>query len=239
MQGHINGQPLVLGNLRLVQERGQSSPALEAALAQHAEQGRSVTLLADAHGVRAQFAVADTQRAHAPEAIAQLQALGITTVVLSGDNLATVQAIAREAGILEARGALLPEDKLNALAEMQQRLGATAMVGDGINDAPALARADIGFAMGGNGSTGMAMETATVVLMSDDLRRVADTVGLSRRTHRVLWQNIAFALGVKVLFFGLALAGSATLWMAVLADMGASLLVVANGLRLRRWRGQR
>ena len=85
----------------------------------------------------------------------------------------------------------------------------------------------------------MAMETATVVLMSDDLRRVADTVGLSRRTHRVLWQNIAFALGVKVLFFGLALAGSATLWMAVLADMGASLLVVANGLRLRRWRGQR
>lgn len=239
VQGHINGQPLVLGNLRLVQERGQSSPALEAALAQHAEQGRSVTLLADAHGVRALFAVADTLRAHAPEAIAQLQALGITTVVLSGDNLATVQAIAREAGILEARGALLPEDKLNALAEMQQRLGATAMVGDGINDAPALARADIGFAMGGNGSTGMAMETATVVLMSDDLRRVADTVGLSRRTHRVLWQNIAFALGVKVLFFGLALAGSATLWMAVLADMGASLLVVANGLRLRRWRGQR
>ena len=231
----LNGQRHVLGTLRLIREMGLASDALEQALMEHERQGRTVTLLASDTAVLALFAVADPLRGHAREAVEQLQALGVQPVVLSGDNPATVQAVAAEAGIADARGGLLPQDKLDALAELQRTRGPTAMTGDGINDAPALAAADIGFAMGGAHSTGMAMETAAVVLMNDDLRRIPDTVRLSHRAHRVLWQNIGLALGVKVVFFGFALAGMATMWMAVAADMGVSLLVVANGLRLRRW----
>lgn len=239
VEGRLDGQRIVLGNLRLVREMGLADAALEQALAAHEQQGRTVTLLARDNGndsaLLALFAVADPLRGHAREAVAQLQALGVEPVVLSGDNAATVRAVAAEARIEDARGGLLPQDKLDALAGLQRTRGATAMAGDGINDAPALARADLGFAMGGTHSTGLAMETADVVLMNDDLRRIPDTVRLSRRAHGVLWQNITLALGVKAVFFALALAGMATLWMAVVADMGVSLLVVANGLRLRRW----
>jgi len=236
VQADIDGQRWQLGNLRLMREQGLADAALLATLEEHERQGRSVTLLADERAVRAWFAVADPLRAHVPEATDQLRALGVKPVVLSGDNPATVQTIAAEAGIgtaEDARGGLLPEDKLAALADLQRRLGPTAMTGDGINDAPALARADLGFAMGGAHSTAMAMETAGVVLMHDDLRRIPDTLRLAQKTHRVLWQNISLALGVKAVFFMLALLGLATMWLAVLADMGVSLLVVANGLRLR------
>ena len=164
-----------------------------------------------------------------------LRALGLVPVMLSGDHPRTAQAIAAEVGIDEVQGGLLPADKLGAIEALQQRLGPTAMVGDGINDAPALARADLGIAMGGAG-TDTAMEAADVVVMNDDLRRLAETVRLSRRTHAVLWQNIVLALGIKAVFLVLALAGQATMWMAVFADMGASLLVVGNGLRLLRGR---
>ncbi len=237
VEGHVDGQRHVLGNLRLVREMQLLTPALEAALQAHEQQGRTVTLLASDSAVLALFAVADPLRAHAGEAVAQLQALGVRPVVLSGDNAATVAAVAAEAGIADARGSLLPQDKLDALAALQREHGPTGMTGDGINDAPALARADVGFAMGGAHSTGMAMETAAVVLMNDDLRRIPGTVRLSRHAHAVLWQNIALALGVKAVFFALALTGQASMWMAVAADMGVSLLVVANGMRLRWWKG--
>ena len=237
VQAHIGGQRWVLGNLALVRELGLHSDALAEQLAAHEREGRTVTLLADAQAVRALSAGADPLRPHARQAVEQLRSVGVQPVVLSGDNAATVQAVAREAGIQDARGGLLPQDKLDALAALQRSHGPTGMTGDGINDAPALARADVGFAMGGAHSTGMAMETAHVVLMNDDLRRIPDTVLLARRAHAVLWQNILLALGVKTVFFALALMGQATMWMAVVADVGVSLAVVANGLRLRRGAG--
>ena len=233
VQGKINDQTLQLGNHRLMHESGFCSPELEAELAVHEGQGRSVTLLADTGRVLALFAVADTLKPSSIQAIAELKALGVTAVMLTGDNSATAKAIAAQAGISDARGDLLPEAKLQAIQKMQQQYGPTGMTGDGINDAPALAQADIGFAMGGAG-TDTAMEAADVVIMTDDLRRVAETVRLSKRTHAILWQNITLALGIKSVFLLLAVFGTATMWMAVFADMGASLLVVANGLRLLR-----
>jgi Cd2+/Zn2+-exporting ATPase len=231
VQADIGGTVYVLGNRRLIEERGQCSAALEATLRTHEEAGRTVSLLAsDAHPI-ALFAVADTIKPSSREAVAALKALGITPVMLTGDNQATATAIAHEAGIGEARGNLLPQDKLDAIKALQFQYGATAMTGDGINDAPALAQADIGVAMGAAG-TDTAMEAADVVVMNDDLRRIAETVRLSRSTHAVLWQNITLALGIKAVFLVLAVVGNASMWMAVFADMGASLLVVLNGLRL-------
>jgi Cd2+/Zn2+-exporting ATPase len=233
VQATHEGRAYVLGNHRLIEERGLCTPALEAELKRHEEAGRTVTLLASGDEVLALFAVADTIKPSSKAAMAELRALGVTPVMLTGDNAATARAIGVHAGIEDVRGNLLPEEKLDAVKSLQQRHGLAAMVGDGINDAPALAQADIGFAMGGAG-TDTAMEAADVVIMNDDLRRLPETIRLSRRAHSVLWQNITLALGIKGVFFVLAVFGSATMWMAVFADMGASLLVVANGLRLMR-----
>ena len=237
VQAQIDGTTYVLGNHRLINERGQATPAIEAQLKALEEAGRTVTLLATPAGVLALFAVADTIKPSSRQAVTELKALGIVAVMLTGDNQATATAVAHEAGVDIARGNLLPEDKLAAIKALQAEHGATAMIGDGINDAPALAQADIGVAMGAAG-TDTAMEAADVVVMNDDLRRIAETVRLSRATHSVLWQNITLALGIKAVFLGLAVFGSASMWMAVFADMGASLLVVGNGLRLLRARVQ-
>jgi len=231
VQGRLRGQLFALGNQRLLGAPGASG--LAAQLADYEANGHSVSLLM-ADGVPlAVFAVADTIKPSSRAAVAELKAMGVTPVMLTGDNAATARHVAQQAGIDDARGALLPEDKLAAIQDMQRRYGPTAMTGDGINDAPALAQADIGFAMGGAG-TDIAMEAADVVIMTDDLRRIATTIAFSRRAHAVLWQNIVIALGIKLVFFVLAVFGDASMWMAVFADMGASLLVVANGLRLMR-----
>ena len=235
-QGSIAGQTMVLGNHRLMEERNQCSPELEATLKEQEQLGRTVTLLANERGVLALFAVADTIRDTSRAAITKLKNMGVTPVMLTGDNTATAQAVAKEAGIEDARGNLLPEEKLAVIKDMQARYGASGMTGDGINDAPALAQADVGFAMGGAG-TDTAIEAADVVIMNDDLGRIAEVIELSKRTYSVLWQNITLALGIKAVFFVWAVFGDATMWMAVFADMGASLLVVANGLRLLRFRG--
>ena len=233
VEGVVGGQRLRLISQRAAEALGLGSALLTERLAAHQAQGRSVSLLASDTAVLALFAVADTVKDHAPEAVRELHALGVQTVMLSGDHPAAAQAVAGAAGVAEAHGQLLPGDKLARIAELQARLGPTAMVGDGINDAPALAAADIGIAMGSAG-TDIAMEAADVVVMNDDLRRLPGLIRLSRRTHGVLWQNIVLALGIKAAFLGLALAGLATMWMAVFADMGASLIVVANGLRMLR-----
>lgn len=233
VQGQLDGQLYSLGNHRLIEERQQCSASLEALLKAHEESGRTVTLLASKNAVLALFAVADTIKESSKAAINELKALGVTPVMLTGDNGATAKSLAHQAGIDDARGNLLPEDKLTAIKDLQQRYGETGMSGDGINDAPALAQADIGFAMGAAG-TDIAMEAADVVIMNDDLRRIASTIRLSRDTYAVLWQNIALALGFKAIFLAMAIFGNATMWMAVFADMGASLLVVFNGLRLLR-----
>jgi Cd2+/Zn2+-exporting ATPase len=233
IQAQAHGVHLVLGNHRLIEEMGICSPEIEARLAVHEREGRTITLLATSDKVIALFAVADTIKQSSREAIADLHTLGVSVSMLTGDNTATARAIGAQAGIMDARGDMLPEAKLEAIEALRANHGFVAMVGDGINDAPALARSDIGFAMGGAG-TDIAMEASDVVIMNDDLRRIPETIRLSQKTHAVLVQNIAVAMGIKAVFLGMAVFGEATMWMAVFADMGASLIVVANGLRLMR-----
>ncbi|MNF78177.1 putative cadmium-transporting ATPase [compost metagenome] len=233
VSGLIEGRSYHLGNHRLIEELGLCSKELEARLDALEAQGKTVVALCGESVVLALFAVADTVRDSSREAILQLHDLGVKTLMLSGDNPHTVQAIAAQVGMDDARGNLLPEDKLAEIIRRQAGGIPVGMVGDGINDAPALARADIGFAMGAAG-TDTAIETSGVALMDDDLRKLPQFIRLSRRTHAVLMQNISLALGIKAVFLALTLMGEGTLWMAVFADMGASLLVVFNGLRLLR-----
>ncbi|MBW7902561.1 MAG: heavy metal translocating P-type ATPase [Rhodocyclaceae bacterium] len=235
VRGDIDGHAYQLGNHGLIEALGLCSATIEERLDALERQGKTAVMLVGPAGVLAIFAVADTVRETSRQAIAELHALGVRTLMLSGDNAHTAETIARRVGIDEARGNLLPEDKLRVVEALLAApgRGKVGMVGDGINDAPALARADIGFAMGAAG-TDTAIETADVALMDDDLRKIPAFVRLSRATSRVLAQNIALALGIKAAFLALTVAGEATMWMAVFADMGASLLVVANGLRLLR-----
>lgn len=233
VSGVVEGQLYYLGNHRLTEEKKVCCDHVHDALAGLEAQGKSTVVLSDDKEAVAVFGVADTLRTESVEAIQELHNLGIKVAMLTGDNEKTATAIASTAGIDDVRAELLPEDKLKIVEELLAKYGAVGMVGDGVNDAPALARATVGFAMGAAG-TDTALETADVALMQDDLRTLPIYIKLSRKTGKVLTQNLVLAIGIKVVFFGLALAGVATLWMAVFADMGASLLVVGNGLRLLR-----
>lgn len=230
VRGEMDGDCWWLGNSRLVEELQFASPALNAQVDALEQQGKTLVMLIGSAGVMALFAVADTVKPSSRAAIDALHKAGIQTLMLTGDNAHSAANIGRQVGIDRVRAHLLPADKLAAVNELAAQ-GTVGMVGDGINDAPALARADIGFAMGALGSD-TAIETADVALMDDDIGKIAEFVHLSRATHRILMQNIVLALGIKLLFLILTLAGLGTLWMAVFADVGTSLLVVANGLRL-------
>lgn len=198
------------------------------------QRGASLVFLGSSQQIWAAFAVLDQIKPDVPEALQQLHALGVQVEMLSGDNTAAVQYVAQQVGLTHAQGDLLPEDKQRVVTAQTQR-GVTGMVGDGINDAPALAQASIGFAMGALG-TDMAIETADVAIMNDDLRQIPHIMVLSQRLHQVLVQNISVALGIKAVFLVMALSGNVTMWMAVFADVGASLLVIANSLRLLKLR---
>ena len=234
VRGVIQGRTWTLGNHRLVEEQGLCTPALETRLAALEGAGKTVVVLGSAEGPAALFAVSDAVRPESREAVAALKAARVRPVMLTGDNPITAMGIAHVLDIEDARGNLMPEDKQAAVVQLRAAHGPIGMVGDGVNDAPALARADIGFAMGAAG-TATALETADVAIMDDDPRKIADFLRLSHHVGRVLVQNIGLALGIKTVFLILAFGGKATLWMAVFADMGGSLLVVFNGLRLLRF----
>ena len=233
VKGEIDGTIYYLGNPRLIEELKVCSPAIEALLDEIEGSAQTAVMLATDQTVIGIIAVADSLRESAIEGVRQLNQLGITTVMLTGDNNRTAQQIGAHVGISVIKAELLPEDKLTEIKSLQSSYGVVGMLGDGINDAPALAQANVGFAMGAAGSD-TAIETADVALMNDDLRKLPAFIKLSRATRSILIQNISAAIGIKAVFFVLAFMGIATLWMAVFADVGASLLVVFNGLRLLR-----
>ena len=208
--------------------------AMQAAVTRLEREGKTAVVVGDEDGALGVIAVSDPLRSGAPAAVTALHQIGVTHVaMLTGDNLETATAVGAQAGIDDVRAGLLPAQKVAAVAELRDRYGAVAMVGDGVNDAPALAAATLGIAMGAAG-TDAALETADIALMGDDLSAVPETVRLARRTTRVIWQNIVFSIAVKAVFLVLAPLGLVSLWLAVFADMGTSLLVTANGLRLLR-----
>lgn len=232
VQAWVDGELLRLGKRSWVLEL-TGLAADKQAIEQEAEQkGASLVYLGNKQGLLMFFEVLDTLKPEASNVIAQLKALGIQTTILSGDHPAAVRYMAEQAGISHYQAAMLPQDKL-AWVEQSSAQGLVGMVGDGINDAPALARADIGIAMGALGSD-MAIETADIALMDDDLAKLPALILQSRRLHTVLVQNISLALGIKLVFLVLAALGMASMWMAVFADVGTSLLVVLNSLRLLR-----
>lgn len=232
VKGIMDSQTWHLGNLKLVQSLGFANKGLAEKMAGLENSGKTVVALAGTEGVVAIFAVADTIRQTSKAAIKVLEEMGIKTLMLTGDNAHTAAAIAKEAGVTSFRAELLPQDKLNIIEELEHQGHMTGMVGDGINDAPALAKADISYAMAGEGAD-TAIETADVAIMDDDLRKIPALVKLSLATNAILIENISFALAIKAFFFVITLMGLATMWMAVFADVGAALIVVINGMRAR------
>lgn len=232
LAGTFAGEEFWLGSHRYVVERNQDTPEISRMAEALEADGKTVIVVGNPRHVCGLIAVADTIRPEARDVVRQLHAAGIEHVVmLTGDNRVTAQAIAREIGIDEAHSELLPEDKVSKVEELVSRYGTVAMVGDGVNDAPALARANLGIAMGTIGSDA-AIETADIALMTDDLSKLPWIVRHSKRTLATIRQNITFALGLKAAFVLLTFFGMASLWAAIAADTGASLLVVLNGLRL-------
>jgi len=239
-EGRVDGHDYFVGNHRFTHELGVCSEDVERRLS--AIEGKGLSVVVVGHrphdGCKGEvlgiIAVGDTLRANAKAAVADLHAAGVVEIVmLSGDNQRTADYIARQVGIDVARGDLLPDQKVEAVKVLREKHGVVGMVGDGVNDAPAMATASIGIAMGAAG-TDAAIETADIALMQDDLGKIADSIRLGRRTLGIIYFNITFALALKTVFLVLTLLGHASLWFAILADTGATLLVIANALRLLR-----
>ncbi len=233
-EGWVDESHVVVGSHRLFEERGMCNPRAEQILGELEKQGSSTVMVAAAGRPVGVIGVADEPRETARGVVEMLRAQGIEHIaLLTGDYEAPAGALARTLALDTYRASLLPEDKVAAVNELRSRFGTLAMVGDGVNDAPALAAADVGIAMGAAG-TDAALETADVALMSDELIKIPFAIRLSRATARNIRVNIAFSLTLKAAFLAMALAGTASLWAAVVADTGASLIVIANALRLLR-----
>ena len=233
-EGWVDERHVVVGSHRLFEERGMCNPRAEQILGELEKQGSSTVMVAAAGRPVGVIGVADEPRETARGVVEMLRAQGIEHIaLLTGDYEAPAGALARSLGLDTYRASLLPEDKVAAVNELRSRFGTLVMVGDGVNDAPALASADVGIAMGAAG-TDAALETADVALMSDELIKIPFAIRLSRATARNIRVNIAFSLTLKAAFLAMALAGTASLWAAVVADTGASLIVIANALRLLR-----
>lgn len=233
--GTVNGIAINVGKPALF---GELPPAIEADVARLQAAGKTVMLIGAEQKVLALLAVADEVREVNRTAVERLHALGITkTVMLTGDNRMTARAIGKQVGVAEVEAELLPEDKLGFVKGLKEEHGRVAMIGDGVNDAPALAASSVGVAMGGAG-TDTALETADVALMGDDLRKLPFLIRLSRKALLIIKENIAFSLGIKLVALLLVAPGWLTLWIAILADMGSTLLVTLNGLRLLRMKDE-
>ena len=228
----LGGRTFWVGSHRYLEERGQETPAVHSSIEELSAGGQSVVVVGNEEHVCGFLTLADQVRPQAREVLQTLRDLKIQhLIMLTGDNRPTADAIARQVGLDEIRAELLPADKVAEMERLVQQYKAVAMIGDGINDAPALARASLGIAMGVAGSDA-ALETADIALMADDLSQLPWLVSHSRKALAIIRQNIWFSLSVKVLFVVLTFAGWASLWAAIAADMGASLIVIANGLRL-------
>lgn len=234
--GTFDGRAFWIGSHRYLEERGQETPEVHKQITKLSAAGRSVVVVGNEQHVCGLLVLADSVRPTAAATLKALRLVGIEhLIMLSGDNRPTAEAIAAEVGSDEVRADLLPADKVTAVDELTKKYGNVAMVGDGINDSPALARASLGIAMGGIGSDA-AIETADIALMGDDIGQLPWLIKHSRRTLSIIQQNIVFSLVVKAAFVFLTLVGHASLWAAIAADTGASLLVIFNGLRLLRER---
>ncbi len=231
VQGQVAAHPVTIGSHTWFDSHYPHEEKLCEAVAHHENDGKTVMLIADSEQVLGFITVADTPRDSAKQALSQLAYLH--KIMLTGDNATVAGVIAQQVGIDEVRAELLPEEKVRAVRQLEAQYGTVAMVGDGVNDAPALAAATVGIAMGGAG-TAQAMETADVVLMLDDLTQLPAAISISQQAARIIRQNVALSLLIKALFLLLTLPGLTTLWMAVLADVGMSLLVTFNGMRLLR-----
>lgn len=234
IQGNIEGITYLVGSPKLFESILTDNSKIIENYQRLQQQGKTAMLLGTDKQILAVIAVADELRESSKAIIEKLHDLGIEhTIMLTGDNATTAQSIGKQTGVTEIKGDLMPQDKLDYIKSLKETYGKVAMVGDGINDAPALAASTVGIAMGGAG-TDTALETADVALMGDDLQKLPFIVKLSRQTLRIIKQNITFSLGIKLLALLLVVPGWLTLWIAILADMGATILVTLNGLRLMK-----
>jgi len=235
VRGVIEGQPVIVGSHSLFDTDYPHSDAFHQMVNAVESQGQTAMLLARSGQVQGYITVADSLRADSTQVIGAIKALDVKPIMLTGDNAAVAGSIARSVGIDDFKAGMLPTDKVEAVRTLLAQYGQVAMVGDGINDTPALAAATVGIAMGGAGSA-QALETASMVLMADDLNQLPFAVRLARFTRHLILSNVVFSFATKAVFLALGFAGITSLWLAILADVGVSLAVTLNGMRPLRFR---